>query len=583
LIEDFLRGRASSGKLLALAHDCYPALVDSHESFSLTEAALRSSLEELSQISLTSSPAHVLGDAFQALMGPRLRGDKGQFFTPRSLVRCMVQVVDPKPFETVIDPACGTGGFLMETHAHWLNQGLTASARTLVGVDKDHDLYRLSSALLAIACGDTAYVSNGNSLDFNAWVSPLPQLGSADVVLTNPPFGAKIGITDPDLLRSYSFGHQWVRNEIGNNWLQAPTLAADQDPQILFLELCIHLLKPGGRLGIVLPEGIFGNKQTRFIWEWLDERGRITSLLDCPRTTFQPGTDTKTNVLFFEKKQDHASEPTGNETIRIGVALECGHDRRGRSTRADGNPYPDDFRKLGPSYHKSSSSLWSTATPKNRDYLVPRYFAPPAPLTAVEATIVDGAEWVSIETALNRDWITIRKGHEVGSEAYGTGDIPFVRTSDISNLEISSDPTKSVGEEVYEQYARQQALCPGSILMVVDGRYRIGATAMLTPNNVKCVVQSHLRIVTVGKNAPFDPYSLLYALNLASVRLHIRNLVFNQSTLGTHGSRLRELRIPVLSVQGPWENRMRQFRAALVERDRLAGEIRTMMGPEFEL
>jgi type I restriction enzyme M protein len=154
----------------------------------------------------------------------------------------------------------------------------------------------------------------------------------------------------------------------------------------------------------------------------------------------------------------------------------------------------------------------------------------------------------------------------VGSDAYGTGDIPFVRTSDLSNFEISTDPTKSVSDEVYREYSAQQKLRAGDILMVVDGRYRIGATAMLTEHNCRCVIQSHLRIISTMREERLDPYELLFALSLPSVKLRLRNLVFIQSTLGTLGTRLFELRIPVLHGDGPWAARVDKFRDMLQRR-----------------
>ena len=179
--------------------------------------------------------------------------------------------------------------------------------------------------------------------------------------------------------------------------------------------------------------------------------------------------------------------------------------------------------------------------------------------------------------------MTIRKGHEVGSEAYGTGDIPFVRTSDISNFEISCDPTKAVSEDVYSEYASQQNLRPGDILMVVDGRYRIGATALLTNNNARCVAQSHLRIIGTPIPGALSPYELLFALNLPSVKLRLRNLVFIQSTLGTLGARLLELRVPILNGDGPWADRVARFRESLIRRDEMLADLRSMTTQDVEL
>ena len=119
--------------------------------------------------------------------------------------------------------------------------------------------------------------------------------------------------------------------------------------------------------------------------------------------------------------------------------------------------------------------------------------------------------------------------------------------------------------------------------MVVDGRYRIGATAMLTENNYQCVVQSHFRIIGTPHRDSLDPYELLFALNLPSVRMRIRDLVFVQSTLGTLGKRILELEIPLLHGIGPWEAKLVKFRSFLQSRDKLLADIKSMSGPDFEL
>ena len=91
--------------------------------------------------------------------------------------------------------------------------------------------------------------------------------------------------------------------------------------------------------------------------------------------------------------------------------------------------------------------------------------------------------------------LRISKGHEIGSEAYGTGDIPFIRTSDIANLEITHDPTFAVSEDIYAEYAPKQGLRAGDILFVNDGRYRIGNVCLLTELHTRIVIQSHFRVI----------------------------------------------------------------------------------------
>jgi type I restriction enzyme M protein len=578
IAESFIAGRRTANTtVLPLLRQHYRGSVAATDRFSIGDEALRAALEDLSDICLSDAPAHVVGDAFQAVMGPRLRGEKGQFFTPRTLVRGMVEVVAPRASETLLDPACGTGGFLAEAFAYQMERWGKHSQ--LTGVDKDQDLARLAAALLQVMTDGRARVLCRNSLDPVDWNSArLPT--TYDIVLTNPPFGSRIGITDPSILGSFDFGHVWDVDSA--DCTRTDRVAAAQDPQVLFLERCVQLLKPGGRLGIVLPEGMFGNKRTRFIWDWLAARGEILGLLDCPRTTFQPGTDTKTNVLFFRRADSDSSRGAFPITTQVAVALKCGHDRRGRTHTADGSHHADDFVRLGRAIHESQGE-WRRVTIQSDRYLVPRYFVDDHTISDADARVTEGAEWATIGELCSEGTLAVRKGHEPGADAYGTGDIPFVRTSDIANFEIRIDPTTSVSDEVYEQYRPQQDLRSGDILMVVDGRYRIGTTAILTPNNCHCVVQSHIRIISTRNRNQVEPYGLLFALNLPSIRYRLRNLVFVQSTLGTLGRRLFDLAVPLLRGEGPWSLPIESFRRDLIERDRLLWQLRNQRLEEFEL
>ncbi|MEJ1966253.1 MAG: N-6 DNA methylase [Gammaproteobacteria bacterium] len=587
-IEAFIAGSGTANEqLLPLLARAYPDFGVASRSFSIGDAAARSVLQDLRGLALETAPAHTLGEAFQALIGPRLRGEKGQFFTPRSLARAMVEILDPQPHERVLDPACGTGGFLAETALHQQRKFPRAEqSAEIVGVDKDQGLARMAAALLTLLDPLRSRVFNFSSLVLHDW--PTHRAGAIesafDVILTNPPFGTKIGVDDPATLRQFDLGFAWTQGKSDRAWVRSETALPSQDPQILFLELCVRALKPGGRMGIVLPEGVFGNRGTNYIWDWLEQRGAVFALLDCPRTTFQPGTDTKTNVLFFrrhERVRRKDSAPT-----RIAVAIHCGHDRRGRSHAESGRAHADDFPAIAAAFHASpASDIWREVQLDHSRYLVPRYHYDKheAGARELDGEITKGARFSTIGELVEMGLLTIRKGHEVGSDAYGTGDIPFVRTSDVSNFEVASDPTKSVSEEIYATYGPQQQLTPGDVLMVVDGRYRIGTTALLTQNNTRCVIQSHLRVLGTPRRNELDPYELLFALNLPSVKARVRNLVFIQSTLGTLGSRLLELRVPILHGDGPWRDSIERFGNALVRRDALLAEVRAMSAPDIEI
>jgi type I restriction enzyme M protein len=564
-VDDFLSGAGNANTLLLpILKTNYSGVFGHDDKFHLDDTSLRYGLSAIANLDLHEAKSHLLGDAFQALIGPNLRGDKGQFFTPRSIVRCMIAVLSPKAGSKVVDPACGTAGFLTETASYWDSK--RRKQGNLIGLDKDSDLFVFASALAELAAPNSS-ILNKNSLDIKVLrelsesISPF----NADYVLTNPPFGAKIPIKEKEILSQFDLGHNWEFSKSADSWIKTEQVSPSQDPQVLFIELCVKLLKPNGMLGIVLPEGVFGNSGAGFVMDYLRQNGEIVGLIDCPRTSFQPGTDTKTNILFFKK-----TLKPNNSCVKIAVALTCGHDRRGRIKKNDGTAFPDDFSAIAVDWSAIEHEYWFESEISNKYYLVPRYYDRKTDLLMDRDAERLNAKIMSFQEMIDRGWISVRKGHEVGSEAYGTGDIPFVRTSDISNFEVSIDPTKSVSEEVFNTVRDEQNLKPGTILMVVDGRYRIGRCAILHEFNYKCIAQSHLRIITVNKGSPINSFELLYLLSLASVQRDIRSLVFIQSTLGSLGSRIKEIKIPVPQKQdSEFSALVSSFTEALTERAKL--------------
>jgi type I restriction enzyme M protein len=194
-----------------------------------------------------------------------------------------------------------------------------------------------------------------------------------------------------------------------------------------------------------------------------------------------------------------------------------------------------------------------------------------------------GGQVATIGELVQQKHLRIRKGNEVGSDAYGSGDVPFVRTSDVNNWEVSVDPTNGVSEDIYEQFRDVQKLKAGDILLVVDGRYKIGRSAILQQQNCRCVVQSHLRIITVSESSPVTSYELLYLLNLPCVLDEMRNLVFIQSTLGSIGGRLTQLRLPIPPRTSEWMQQIESFRASLEGRAEYLARLQTIRTPEPEL
>ncbi|MDG1777776.1 MAG: restriction endonuclease subunit S [Flavobacteriaceae bacterium] len=139
----------------------------------------------------------------------------------------------------------------------------------------------------------------------------------------------------------------------------------------------------------------------------------------------------------------------------------------------------------------------------------------------------------------------MNRGNEVGSENYGTGTIPFVRTSEVSNWEITADCTHCLSEEVYLKYKEKQNIEREDILIVNDGTYLMGRTAMVTNADIKIVIQSHLRRIKVLRKDKISPFLLLALLGLEIVQKQMESKAFRQGTISTLGSRISEVKIPI--------------------------------------
>ena len=524
---------------------------DNNPVLSLNSVDLEYLATNLQDIKITELARDAVADAFEELISTSYRGGEGQFFTPRNIVKMMVEILDPKENERVIDPACGSGGFLTYALRH-IGQG--AQAEDLVGIDKDEFLARIARAYMSVLLGQESQVFCENSLAApNRWSANAQEgasLGTFDVVLANPPFGSKIPVVGSDILQQYE-----LALEAGSK----SRYRSKQSPQILFIERCVQLLKPGGRLGIVLPEGIFGNPSDNYVWQYLNSVGRITAIVSLGQEAFQPSTHTKTSVLFFEK-----SNRTG--PIFMSVAAKVGHNKNGKVLHKfspNGDPLLDDFGApiiddevaiVSSTYRQFQADSESQRShlgfnlPREKvinDIYIPEYYDPELEIE-LEALETSGAfELVPLQELIDCGHLTIRRGKEIGSHLYGTGNVPFVRTSDIVNWEIKIDPIKCVSSEAYEKFARSMDVKAEDILLVSDGTFLIGRVAMITEGNERMLFQSHLKKIRVEKGCPFDSHYLLYALSHPLVQKQIRSKTFVQATISTLGERLKEVRIPI--------------------------------------
>lgn len=339
----------------------YRDVFDASDTVKLDPDSLAYVVGELQNYCIMDAARDAIGDAFEVFIGPALRGSEGQFFTPRNVVDMMVRIVDPKPGEKIIDPACGSGGFLITALSHvwgqlreegkrkgWSERQLArrefeVATDCFRGIDKDAFLAKVCKAYMALVGDGRGGVFCRNTLEpLSTWPDAMQtkiKPGTFDVILTNPPFGKKIVVKGEPLLSQFDLGYKWNRDKETKTLSKTATLHDDQPPQILFLERCLQLLKPGGRLGIVLPEAVFGMPTYEYVVTWLQQRAKIRGVVSMPEALFKTsgkgGTHAKVCVLFVENAKPKKGE---DYDIFMADVKWCGHDSRANPTyRKDEN------------------------------------------------------------------------------------------------------------------------------------------------------------------------------------------------------------------------------------------------------
>lgn len=326
---------------------------------------------QLQSFSLLASPVDVKGVAYEEVVGSNLRGDRGEFFTPRNACRMAVTMLNPQPGERLIDPACGTGGFLItamnaaldhietEERAEWVDaaNGTDAERQQLwsrrseylsqcvYGADLNPGLVRAAKMNMVMNNDGSGGLYQANSLaDPRSWDGDATgrlKLGSFDVVVTNPPFGANILIDDDEILRQYDLAAMWDRQEDGGWKLRrdrngTPVLQKSQPPEILFIERCVQFLRSGtGRMAMVIPNGILNNPALGYVRHWLMMETQVLAVVDMARELFQPKNDTQTSMVLLRRLSDEerrsAMAGALDYPIFMAVTKNVGHDKRGNT------------------------------------------------------------------------------------------------------------------------------------------------------------------------------------------------------------------------------------------------------------
>ena len=344
-------------------------LFDSEDKIRIRRESFLLILEELSSVELYDTSDDIKGIAFELFLGKTFRGELGQFFTPRTIVNYMVEVLNVKEGDKVCDPCCGSGGFLIKAFEHVQNQ-IDQDIHKQITVLMDNHILSDSEKQCKInnllsECDKTKEGSRYHKLchdyffgvDANARMARTSKMNmimhgdghvgvylhdglinvggvydnNFDVILINPPFGAHVEkdmrITDSDVptdkekaLYEELYGYEYINNvydpikkyaqeigkdkKIGKRILELYQINSNST-EILFIERCINLLKPGKRAGIVLPEGVLDNPALDRVRRFIESRAKILNITSIPADVFlSSGANIKPSLVFIEKFRD---------------------------------------------------------------------------------------------------------------------------------------------------------------------------------------------------------------------------------------------------------------------------------------
>jgi type I restriction enzyme M protein len=310
-------------KLFAKASERWSGVFRDGEKVALGDDTLSYCVSALQKTYLLKSDSDVLGSAFEIMINPGMKGDKGQYFTPRHVVDMCVNILDPKDGETIFDPACGSGGFLISSMSHVykkieferddeseiVENKKDYAVECIFGMDYDPLIAKVAKAYMLIWGDGRSNIAICDGLNQDNWDSDTKskfltvkdgktELRKFDIIVTNPPFAGDISADST--LSKYELARKLTK---GGTKKRVNKLSRDK----LFIERCINMLNPGGRMAIVLPRGIFKNYGDEYIRRFILENCTFVAVISLGGDMFKPFTNTKTCVAILQKRYNRVT------------------------------------------------------------------------------------------------------------------------------------------------------------------------------------------------------------------------------------------------------------------------------------
>ena len=553
----------------------------------------------LQGINLKSAAPETLSTAFQVFRSANVKQGEGQYFTPQRIIESAVKLMAIDYHDKVIDPACGTGGFLFETYSTLLKRASgeqrdeirTWAHRNLYGVDLDSINVKLARALMIGARDGSTNIVLGDSLREQKW-QDFPMLtpvlgcetdGSYDVVLTNPPFGERLKIRATDAKQAkYSICQH-------TSGLYPNDKYSDTELGLVFMERAYRLLAGGGRLGIVLPETYFFSSSYQWFRKWVSRHFDVLAVMNIPMEAFQGFCRAKTNFYVMRKKSTKGAASMklpswaqpGKTWITYAPTIGINKDgktlyrvtKEGTRTREVDDTVLSDVTALLERSNSSTSCFVATPESLVNSYLgVPQYYdrISVKEFERYVQTHLQGFTARTLGDLEDAGIISIRNGHGSPSADLRNGDIPYVKVSDLRAGMVNFNPTNMVSLSVAERFWRgsDSGLSPWSIVTPSRASKNIGEPSMLLPGQERAVFTKETLIMNATAEALFDNFYLGWALDLDVVRKQWGRVVFMQTNREDLGNRYREILIPIPDTREHGEsvsNHYRQYYRSIAQ------------------
>lgn len=308
----------------------------------LSNERIRTIVNYLQEINLSETDLDSKGRAFETFMGSFFRGEFGQYFTPRPIVKFIVDVLPIKNTSRVLDTSCGSGGFLLhaldkvrhqadleypgfetdnEDYRAWHEYWHDFAEKNLYGIEINEQIARTAKMNMIIHDdGHTNVISsdgllNEKTIEKNGHNKGF-KYGTFDFIITNPPFGSAVKLTEQAYLKTYNLGN----NEPG--WLDIKNSGVknrdSQSTEVLFIEQAYNFLNEGGYLAVVIPDGILTNSSLQYVRDQIEDWYRIVAVISMPQTAFSAtGAGVKSSVLFLKKYSEVHTEDLRQRKLNI--------------------------------------------------------------------------------------------------------------------------------------------------------------------------------------------------------------------------------------------------------------------------